>query len=98
MLYNVLDGPCTESFGINVAEMAGFPPSVIGEAKRKIRDLESCGSFAYTEQGREKQRREEEAMEKFAKLPVSTFPADKLREEVRGIFVVSDDDLLAHAQ
>ena len=40
MLYNVLPGPCSESFGIHVAAMASFPPSVLKEAKRKADQLE----------------------------------------------------------
>ena len=40
MLYSVLDGACSESFGIHIANTAGFPPSVINEAKRKSGELE----------------------------------------------------------
>ncbi|KAG9409884.1 MutS-like protein [Aphanomyces cochlioides] len=40
MVYEVRDGPCLESFGIHVAEMAGFPSSVVASAKRKASDLE----------------------------------------------------------
>ncbi|CAK9005181.1 DNA mismatch repair protein msh-2, partial [Durusdinium trenchii] len=41
MLYNVQDGPCEQSFGINIAKMAGFPEDVIDTAKRKASQLEA---------------------------------------------------------
>ncbi|CAH0515463.1 unnamed protein product [Peronospora belbahrii] len=41
MVYQVRDGPCMESFGIHVASMVGFPPSVIQCARRKSQELES---------------------------------------------------------
>lgn len=45
MLHQVLDGPCSESFGIPVAAMAGFPQSVLNEAKRKSNCLEDPEGF-----------------------------------------------------
>lgn len=45
MLFKVEDGPSDQSFGINVAEVAGFPPSVIDAAKRKLAELEDFSSM-----------------------------------------------------
>ena len=42
-LYEVRDGPCLESFGIKVAELAGFPDATLAVAKRKAADLEAPG-------------------------------------------------------
>ena len=39
-LYKVEEGPCLQSFGIDVAEMAGMIKSVVDEAKRKAGELE----------------------------------------------------------
>ena len=40
---NLKDGPCLESFGIKVAELAGFPDATLAVAKRKAADLEAPG-------------------------------------------------------
>lgn len=42
MLYNVEDGPCTQSYGVYVAAMAGFPSSMLKEARRKAAELENA--------------------------------------------------------
>jgi DNA mismatch repair protein MSH2 len=40
-LYQVRDGPCLESFGIQVAEMASVPAVVVQDAKIKAKELEN---------------------------------------------------------
>jgi DNA mismatch repair protein MSH2 len=51
-LYGVKEGACGKSFGIHVAEMARFPPSVVASAKRKLEDLE--GEYGQAGSGIEK--------------------------------------------
>ena len=40
-MYAVNDGPASQSYGLQVARLAGVPPAVITEARRKLLELES---------------------------------------------------------
>ena len=75
MLYGVVDGPCTASYGCNVAKMAGFPQAVINEAKRKIAALESTDKD--NEDIQKLRRTAAEVMDNFVKLsPISVSQND----------------------
>jgi hypothetical protein len=43
MLYNVADGACDQSFGIHVAEFAGFPEEILQNARERLAELEAGG-------------------------------------------------------
>lgn len=43
MLYNVADGACDQSFGIHVAEFAGFPEEILQNARSRLAELEAGG-------------------------------------------------------
>lgn len=48
-LHTVNEGPANQSYGIQVAQLAGLPPEVVGCAKTKLRELESATPSARTE-------------------------------------------------
>lgn len=74
-LYEVRPGPCLESFGIQVAEMAHVPASVVADAKRRAKQLENFDV-------RKRQKTSEgkpaaELLQKFRALPWTTIPTDQ---------------------
>jgi len=76
-LYEVQPGPCLESFGIAVAEMANMPPSIITEAKRKAKLLEN---FDYRKRSKADEKVESGTLEKFRKMPVNEMSVEEMKK------------------
>ncbi len=49
-MYHVKDGPASQSYGIQVARLAGLPDAVLSTAKAKLTDLEHQQSQSLTQQ------------------------------------------------
>lgn len=78
-LYDVRPGPCLESFGIQVAETAGMPPSVIADAKIVARRLEK---FDYSKKVTGRTEAAIEFIHKFRKLPVNNMSEREMQNIV----------------
>ncbi|KAK8734550.1 hypothetical protein OTU49_005875 [Cherax quadricarinatus] len=92
LLYQVRPGPCDRSFGIHVAELANFPPSVIEYAKRKAGELEDdFGGGDDSEEAVKKRKLEkqegekiiEEFLNKAAILDIDNQTEDDLLKEIK---------------
>eukprot|EP00434_Breviolum_minutum_P003329 symbB.v1.2.002929.t1/scaffold162.1/size290285/2 len=95
-LYALADGAADQSYGAFVAELAGFPPRVVAEARRQAEELESGSSFG---RARKRQKRqlpeslqnifEAENEEDFVKLATENLP--KLQNFFQGPEALLDE-------
>uniref|UniRef100_A0AAQ6A340 DNA mismatch repair protein n=1 Tax=Amphiprion ocellaris TaxID=80972 RepID=A0AAQ6A340_AMPOC len=97
MLYRVKPGVCDQSFGIHVAELASFPPSVLAVAKEKAQELEEfqepTGEKSEQEEEPEAKRRRtdkqvgenliQDFLQKVKSLPAATMTDDEVKVELR---------------
>lgn len=80
-LYQVQPGPCLESFGIQVAEMANVPSEVIQSAKRKAHQLSNINN-----NGEYSSKDHEDAtmfMKKFTQLPLTTLTHVQKKQAIK---------------
>ncbi|XP_042254144.1 DNA mismatch repair protein Msh2 isoform X1 [Thunnus maccoyii] len=97
MLYRVKPGVCDQSFGIHVAELACFPPSVVAMAKEKAEELEEfqepAGEKSEQEEEPEAKRRRtdkqvgenliQDFLEKAKSLPAATMTEEEVKAELK---------------
>uniref|UniRef100_A0A1A8R4C9 DNA mismatch repair protein n=2 Tax=Nothobranchius rachovii TaxID=451742 RepID=A0A1A8R4C9_9TELE len=97
MLYRVKPGVCDQSFGIHVAELACFPPSVLAVAKEKAAELEEfqepAGDVMKQDEEPEAKRRRtdkqvgenliQEFLQKVKSLPVATMTEEEVKVELK---------------
>ncbi|XP_068439962.1 DNA mismatch repair protein Msh2 [Clinocottus analis] len=103
MLYRVKSGVCDQSFGIHVAEMACFPPSVVAMAKEKAEELEEFQEPAgeKSEEEPEAKRRRtdkqvgENLIQDFLKKAKSLAAASLSEEEVKAALKKMKQELVA---
>ncbi|PRP77323.1 DNA mismatch repair protein Msh2 [Planoprotostelium fungivorum] len=74
--HQVNEGPCLQSYGIHVAELANFPKSVIEVAKRKASELERVLKWELTGAADVSEETVKKFMVEFKKIPM-----DQLSEE-----------------
>ncbi|KAJ3607840.1 hypothetical protein NHX12_024891 [Muraenolepis orangiensis] len=93
MLYRVKPGVCDQSFGIHVAELACFPPSVVAMAKEKAAELEEFQEPADEEAGPGAKKRctdrlagekmIQDFLEQVKSLPVATMSDEEVKAKLR---------------
>ena len=88
-LHSVKDGPANQSYGLQVAQLAGVPKNVIAQAKKKLISLEK-GSAANARQ----QLPSAEGQNMSLALGFAPEPTDKVAEQVKAELATIDPDAL----
>ncbi|XP_028286719.1 DNA mismatch repair protein Msh2 isoform X2 [Parambassis ranga] len=96
MLYRVKPGVCDQSFGIHVAELACFPPSVLAVAREKAEELEEfqdpAGEKSEQEEPEAKRRRMDKQvgenliqdfLSKVKSLPAASMTDNEVKKELK---------------
>lgn len=84
MMYQIKEGPCMESFGVHVAQLAGFPSDVIQLAKRKSEQLEYAEhTISKSKISPCKKKTCHEFVERLAALPMDTMAPQDAMQAVR---------------
>nr|XP_057917558.1 DNA mismatch repair protein Msh2 [Doryrhamphus excisus] len=94
MLYRVKPGVCDQSFGIHVAELACFPPSVVAMAKEKAEELEEFQDTSEQQLGEPEAKRRcrdtqvgesliRDFLHKVKSLPAASMTEEEVKGELR---------------
>ena len=105
MLYKVNEGPCAQSFGIEVAKLAQFPSEIVEMAKRKAEELETSSARANRISDKRARKSQVETdgerairdiLQEFVEIPLSTLDPENLLAKLSEIKAKIDEEASAN--